>query len=412
MWREKRKFHYSVRIVEEGGDLSRQLKSGPERQSELLREKANSGEIPLSFWDLEFSARHAMAPEAFAYVAGSAGAEKTYEANIEAFEGHRIVPRMLRDVKQRDLSVELFGSRLETPILLAPVGVQEIMHAEAEIATARACALSGTPLIISNQASRSIEQIVPELGQTPAWFQLYWSNAGDIVASLVRRAEESGCKALVVTLDTHMLGWRPRDLGAKYSPFVLGKGLAQYFTDPVFCSKLNRSPEEDPYEAVRLFSSIFPNPSLTWGDLRSLRDQTSMPIVLKGINHAEDAISALDYGVDGIIVSNHGGRQVDGAIASLDALSPVVAAIEKRLPVLFDSGIRTGADVFKAIALGATAVCVGRPYAYGLALGGTHGVDSVIRNLVGELDLTLGLAGFRSVKEVGRAALAKYAHRP
>jgi lactate 2-monooxygenase len=369
-------------------------------------------------------------------VAGGAGLESTIDANRAAFDRRRIVPRTLRDVSERDLSVELLGRRLAAPFLLAPIGVLELVHREADLAVARAAAAEGVPMIFSNQASRSMEDCAAAMGDSPRWFQLYWSTNDELVASLVRRAEACGCEAIAVTLDTTLFGWRCRDLDLAYLPFALGKGLAQYTSDPVFRASLKPARLERegrptlkgvralfqatraypggfvdnlrsglPIAAVREFLATYSRPSLTWDDLAWLRAQTRLPILLKGILHPDDARLAVEHGADGVVVSTHGGRQVDGAIGSLDALPGVVAAVEGRIPVLLDSGIRGGADAFKALALGAAAVLIGRPYVYGLALAGEQGVSEVLRNFVAELDLTMGLAGCGSLAEVGPESL-------
>jgi lactate 2-monooxygenase len=394
--------------------------------------------VPMDATALEDAARRALSRQAFAYVAGGAGAESTMRANREAFERRRIVPRMLNDVSSRGLSVELFGRRLPTPFLLAPIGALELAHGEADLAVARAAAAEGVPMIFSNQASVPMEDCARAMGDAPRWFQLYWSTSDALVESFVARAEACGCSAIVVTLDTTMLGWRVRDLDLAYLPFLRAKGIAQYTSDPVFQRLLDdagpeparepptlaalrtfvqiaraypgsfwanlRSPR--PLAAVRQFTRIYSRPSLAWHNLSFLRERTKLPVLLKGILHADDARRALDAGVDGIVVSNHGGRQVDGAIGSLDALEAIVPVVDDRVPLVFDSGIRGGADAFKALALGATAVCIGRPYVYGLALAGEEGVREVIRNFAADFDLTLGLSGYTSVEELGPEALA------
>jgi isopentenyl diphosphate isomerase/L-lactate dehydrogenase-like FMN-dependent dehydrogenase len=373
-----------------------------------------------------------MSRQAYAYVAGGAGLESTIAANRAAFERRRIVPRVLRDVSARDTSVELLGRRLPSPFLLAPIGVLELAHREADVAVARAAAAEGVPMVFSSQASRPMEECAAAMGKAPRWFQLYWSTSDELVASFVRRAEACGCEALVVTLDTTMLGWRCRDLDLAYLPFALGKGIAQYTSDPVFTAMLRPGSVERPgrpspaalrslvqatraypgrflpnlrsglpVAAVREFLTIYSRPSLTWDDLPWLRELTRLPILLKGVLHPDDARAAVEHGVDGLVLSNHGGRQVDGSIGSLDALPGVAAAVGGRIPIVLDSGIRGGADALKALALGATAVSIGRPYVYGLAIAGEIGVREVIRNFVADFDLTLGLAGCSSVSELG-----------
>jgi lactate 2-monooxygenase len=363
--------------------------------------------LPLLPAALEQSARERMTPEAFGYVAGAAGAESTVQANRRAFERWEIVPRMLRDVSQRDLGVRVLGTAMPAPVMLAPVGVQSIVHPDAELAVARAAAAVGLPFILSTAASSSIEDVAVASGAGARWYQLYWPRQRELAASFVARAGEAGYEALVLTLDTWMLGWRPRDLQAAYLPFLKGEGVANYFSDPVFRAALEKPPEEDPGPAIGHWAYQFSNPAVTWDDLAWLREQTQLPIVLKGILHADDALRALDAGVDGLIVSNHGGRQVDGAIGALDALPAIREAVGSEFPLLFDSGIRTGADVFKALALGANAVCVGRPYVWGLALEGQAGVEQVLRCLLAELDLTAALSGYTEISQIGPGALTR-----
>ena len=342
----------------------------------------------------------------FDYVAGGAGSEATMRANHEAFERRRIRPRMLTGNVKRDLSVEVLGTPSGAPFLLAPIGVLGIVHSEAELAVARAAAANGVPIVLSSAASNSMEQVAEELGDAPRWFQLYWVSDRKIAESFVRRAEAAGYGAIVVTLDTLVLGWRPRDLANTYLPFIEGEGCAQFFTDPVFRSYLARPPEEDVLSAAALMLSTFPNLGLTWDDLDWLRGLTELPLLVKGVLAAEDALAAKERGVDGIIVSNHGGRQVDGAVASLDALVEVRDALGDEATVLVDSGIRGGADVVKAMALGADAVLLGRPYVWGLAVGGQEGVEVVIRQLLAETDLTLALAGGTAIRDLDRSVLA------
>ncbi len=366
--------------------------------------------LPLLAADLQERARELLSPEAFGYVAGGAGAELTVRANLHAFERWEIVPRMLRDVSERDLSTSVLGTAMPAPVMLAPVGVQSIVHPDAELAVGRAAASRSLPFILSTAASHTMEDVAAAIEPAhPAgrWYQLYWPRDRDLAASFLARAADAGYSAIVVTLDTWLLGWRPRDLQHGYLPFLKGEGVANYFCDPVFRAALERTPEEDPGPAIGHWAYQFANPSVTWADLTWLREQTALPIVLKGILHAEDARLALEAGVDGLIVSNHGGRQVDGSIAALDALPAVREAVGKEFPVLFDSGIRTGADVFKALALGADAVCLGRPYVWGLALGGQAGVEYVLRCLLAELDLTMALSGCTEIAHVQRSVLRR-----
>ncbi len=359
-------------------------------------------EWPVAAEDWERAAEEKLDPGAFGYIAGGAGSERTMDANLAAFRRRRLRPRMLTGNAQRDISVEVLGTRSPAPFLLAPIGVLSIAHPDAEVGAARAAASSGVPLLLSSAATHSIEQVAET--NAPRWFQLYWVNDREICESFVRRAEAAGYGAIVVTLDTLTLGWRPRDLRQAYLPFIKGEGCGQYFTDPVFLSRLEQPPEEDLLTAAATMLATFPNIGLTWSDLDWLRQQTELPILVKGVLTAEDARLALEHGVDGIVVSNHGGRQVDGAVAALDALVEVRDALPDAV-VLMDGGIRCAADVLVALALGADAVLLGRPYAYALAVGGTRGVEELIQNLMAEIDLTLALAGAHSIAELDRSWL-------
>ena len=380
---------------------------GLARQMRIYQAKlaGKTPELPVAVEDLEQKARSVLSPEAFDYVAGGAGSEDTMRANLAAFGRWRLVPRLLRNVARRDLGVKLFGRRLPLPVLLAPIGVQGILHREAELASARAAASIGVPLVVSTVSSRPLEEVAAAMGDAPRWFQLYWPRSDQLAASLLSRAQQAGYGAIVVTLDTYLLAWRERDIRNAYLPFLHGEGLANYLTDPVFCASAGADPRQDPRRALEYFAQVFSDPSRTWADLARLRKTTSLPILVKGILHPDDARLAVDHGVDGVIVSNHGGRQLDGAIAALDALPQVVRAVGDRTVVLFDSGIRRGSDVVKAIALGARAVLLGRPYAYGLAIGGEQGVRDVLLNLHADIDLTLGLAGCASLEELGPDSL-------
>lgn len=364
--------------------------------------------LPTDLTRLEELAAARLGPGPVGYVAGSAGDGSTARANRAALDRRRIVPRMLRDVRERDLSVELLGRPLPAPVALAPVGVLSILHPDAEPAAARAAAARGIPYILSSASSTPMEQVAEAMGEEgERWFQLYWPKDVEVARSFLRRAKAAGYTALFVTLDTPLLSWRPRDLDQAYLPFLHGVGTANYFSDPAFRAGLAKPVEEDPNAAVMHFVSMFADPGKTWPDLAFLRENWDGPIVLKGVLHPDDARAAADAGMDGVVVSNHGGRQVAGAIAAADALPAVADAVGDRLTVLFDSGIRTGADVAKALALGASGVLVGRPYAYGLALDGGPGVDHVIRCLLAELDLTLALSGHASPNTLTRADLSE-----
>ncbi|MCI4666808.1 MAG: alpha-hydroxy-acid oxidizing protein [Bacteroidia bacterium] len=391
--------------------------------------------VPIDLNDLEGEAEKYMAPGAFSYVSTGAGAEETLSANRKAFQSWEIVPRILRDVSQIDSSVELFGEKLSSPIMLCPIGALDLAHPQKEIAVARACEATGMPMIISSQASTPMEDITAAMPNALNWYQLYWSKSPEMTQSFVRRAEQSGCKAIVLTVDTATLGWRKRDLNEAYSPFLRGKGIAQYTSDPVFQKLMEMPSENGPtprpritpqtiatlfaqarnvpggffsnlrsgkgLKSVRTFARLFSRPDLEWRDISKLKEMTTLPVLIKGIVHPDDAKLAIEYGADGIIVSNHGGRQVDGSIGTLHALQSISGEVKGKIPVLIDGGIRSGADVFKALAWGASAVCIGRPYAYGLAIAGQKGVEEVIMNLKADFSFTMALSGCRSVTEVG-----------
>jgi lactate 2-monooxygenase len=354
---------------------------------------------------IEAYAKERMEPEPYWYAAGAAGSGATYRANLEAFDHWRIVPRMLTGATARNPQTTVLGTSIPAPVLTAPVGVQGIMHPDGELAVARATAELGIPMILSTASSYSLEEVAAANGDGIRWFQLYWPNDEDVCASFLARAKASGFSALVVTLDTWMLGWRPHDLDNAYLPFLTGNGLATYFTDPAFRAGLEKAPEDDLQAAVLRWLPMFTGVDHTWENLAFIRDHWDGPIVLKGVQHPDDARRAVDAGMDGIVVSNHGGRQVDGAIASLDALPAIVEAVGDRLEVLFDSGVRTGSDVLKAVALGAKAALVGRPWVYGLALGGYDGVRHVLRCLLADLDLGLALSGNSSLADLGAHTL-------
>jgi lactate 2-monooxygenase len=367
-----------------------------------------SGESPwpVGADDWEAHAAEALDAGPFGYIAGGAGAEATMHANREAFERRRLRPRMLAGHTERDLAVEVLGTPSPFPFFLAPVGVLSIAHPDGELAPARAAAGARVPFVLSTAASHSIEEIAKAMDDAPRWFQLYWVSDREIVASLVRRAEAEEYGAIVVTLDTLVLGWRPRDLRNAYLPFREGEGIAQFTSDPVFTSRLPVPVEEDPLVAAGTMLAMFPNLGLRWDDLAWLRELTSLPLLVKGVLTAEDAQRAFAAGVDGVVVSNHGGRQVDGAVAALDALVEVRAAAGPDAVVLMDGGIRSGADVVKAMALGANAVLVGRPYVYALAVGGEPAVAAFLQQLAAETDLTLALMGGRSITELDETWIA------
>lgn len=361
--------------------------------------------VPVASAELERLATASMKPRAANYVCAGAGTEETMAANLEAFRRWRIVPRILRDVAVRDLSTTILDTVVPAPLMLAPIGVQQVVHTDGELATARAAASVGTPMIASTASHYTLEQIAAAGGDAPRWFQLYWPKDPRLTESFVRRAERAGYEAIVVTVDTFIPGWKPRDLQQAWLPFLNGSGNANFFQDPVFRADLERAPEEDLGAATGHYLGVHVNPSLSWDDLSHLREITSLPIVIKGIQQVDDAREAARRGFDGIVVSNHGGRQVDGALASLDALVAIVEAVGEELTVLFDSGVRGGADVLKALALGADAILLGRPYIWGLALEGEAGVEAVLRMILGEFDLTMALCGYTRPEQLSRASL-------
>ena len=375
------------------------LDSGNAVQNAIYLARGTPWPVGAAAW--EARAKEQLEQGPFDYVAGGAGAEETMRANLEAFRRHPLRPRMLAGTAERDTSVEVLGLRSPAPFLLAPIGVLSIVHRDAELAVARASKATGVPFVVSSAASTSLEDVAAV--DPPRWFQLYWWGDPELAESLVRRAEAAGYGAIVLTVDTLTLGWRARDLANGYLPFLDGEGLAQFFSDPAFLDRLDTPPADDRTTASLMALAAFPNLGLTWGDLARLRDWTTLPILVKGVLRGDDARLALEHGVDGIVVSNHGGRQVDGAVAALDALVEVRDAVGTDAVVLMDSGIRSGADVLKAVALGADAVLLGRPYAYGLAVGGQEGVEAVVRQLAAEVDLTMALAGVRSVAELDRS---------
>jgi len=362
--------------------------------------------LPLSFAELERRAREALAPEILSYVAGGAGNEHTQRVNVTAFDRYGLIPRMLSGAAERDLSIELFGLKLPTPLLLAPVGVIGLcaQDGHGDLATARAAAITGVPMVASTLTVDPLEDVAAALGDTPGFFQLYAPADRDLAASFVARAEAAGFKGIVVTVDTQILGWRPRDLALGSFPQLQGKCLANYFSDELFRAKLDRPPEEDPRAAALQWALGFSDPTLSWDDVAWLRSLTKLPLMIKGICHPEDVRRALDAGIDGIYCSNHGGRQANGGAAAIDMLPGVVEAAGAT-PVIFDSGVRGGEHVVKALALGATGVGIGRPYAYGLALGGEQGIAHVLRCLLAEADLLMAVDGYATIADLSAEAL-------
>jgi lactate 2-monooxygenase len=400
--------------------------------------------VPTDATELERRARRAMSTKAWAYVAGGAGSGATMRHNREAFERHRLVPRMLHGTLRRDLGTSLLGTSLAAPLLLAPIGAAALVRPDSDVLIAEGAAAAGVPYVLSSQGCNPMEETAAALGTTPFWYQLYWSSDEGLVDSMIARAEACGARALVVTLDTTVLGWRPQDLDLGSLPFGQGVGIAQYTSDPrvraVVAERVLAAAEQTdaaerspvtigalrslwsisrhhpgrlrdnlrspaPRAAVQTFLDIYSNPGLSWDHLATLRHRTSLPVVLKGVLHPDDAVRALELGVDGLVVSNHGGRQVDRAVASLDALAAVREAVGPEPTVLLDSGIRTGTDVLVALALGADACLLGRPHLYGLALAGADGVRQVVENVLAELELAMALVGVPDVASVSRELL-------
>ncbi|SFV33829.1 alpha-hydroxy-acid oxidizing protein [Thermoflavifilum thermophilum] len=417
-------------------------KSAFERQREIYIRgfSGKTSRIPFHASALREKARKKMSPNAWAYVDGGASDEATMTRNRKAFDAIAIIPRMMRDNSAADYSSVLFGTSLSFPLLLAPIGALDMIYPRADLMVSAACHAMGTPFIFSNQAGNSMESCSRIMGNTDKWFQLYWSKSDDLVLSFVKRAENCGCKAIVLTVDTPMLGWRARDLTRGYLPFLHGFGIAQYTSDPVFQEYLQNGWEADTHEdavkpsftlhtmwhvlklglrykgrlrqglkAAKLFTRIYTNPSLNWERIAWLKSQTRLPVIIKGILHPADARKAKESGADGIIVSNHGGRQVDGAIASIEALQEIRKAVPRPYKILLDSGIRNGSDIFKALALGADAVLLGRPYVYGLAIGKQKGVEEVIQNIWNDFELTARLSGCRNLDEIKEAEIYRAA---
>ena len=362
----------------------------------LLQNIAPAESFPVSFKELEAAAKEKMPAGAFGYIQSGAGGEETLRKNVSSFSNYSIVPRFLNDVSTLDTSVKLFGHTYPSPLLIAPVGMQKIAHEEGEIATAKAAAALGIPFIQSTVSGFSIEEVAEATGDSPKWFQLYWSSTNDEIGySMVKRAEEAGFEAIVLTVDTVMMGWREEDVRNQYSPLKLGFGKANYETDPVFLSSI---PTNDFDSIIQGILDNVYHPTLSWAKVMELKKRTSLPILLKGILHPEDAKLAIENGIDGIIVSNHGGRQLDGVITSIDALPAIVEAVGGKIPVLLDSGVRRGTDVVKALALGADAVLIGRPFVYGLAVDGQKGVERVLENILQEMKVSISLSGVTAFK--------------
>ncbi|MEK3935640.1 alpha-hydroxy acid oxidase [Sporosarcina sp. FSL W7-1349] len=370
----------------------------------MLKNIHAAGAYPAAFAELEAAARELLDAGPYGYIQSGAGGEQTMRDNVASLAKYSYVPRFLNDVSHVETSVTLFGRTYSSPLLIAPIGVQKMVHEEGEVATAKAAADLGLPFIQSTVSSCSIEEIAAATGTSPKWYQLYWSQNEEIAYSMVKRAENAGYEAIVLTIDTMMIGWREQDIRSRFSPLAAGFGQGNYESDAVFMDSL---PTRDQSAIVQGILDNILHPSLSWKQVAELRKWTKLPIILKGVLHPEDAKLAMDNGIDGIIVSNHGGRQLDGAIASIDALPEIVQAVDGKMPVLFDSGVRRGSDILKAMALGADAVLVGRPYIYGLAVGGQAGVAHVLNNLLEEFRISMALSGVADVKDLRKLKIVR-----
>lgn len=359
-------------------------------------------ELPIEYVELEKEAQLLLDSNAFGYIQSGAGSEKTLRNNRSSFERNMIIPRFLTDVSTIDTSIRLFNRTYQTPILFAPIGMQKLAHEDGEIASSKAAGQLDIPFIQSTVSSYSIEDITAETKSSSKWFQLYWSRDEEIACNMVKRAEANGYEAIVVTVDTVQMGWRVTDMKNQFSPLKQGFGKANYEQDPVF---MNALPDRDKQTIIdHILTNIY-HPNLQWEHIRKLQEITTLPILLKGILHPADARAAVECGIDGIIVSNHGGRQLDGVISSIDALPTIVKEVDGRIPVLFDSGIRDGTDIIKALMQGAHAVCVGRPYIYALALDGQTGVRSYMRTLIDEFKTSMALTGATTIEELRNASI-------
>ncbi len=383
------------------------MRYGDQVLNRIYREGMLEGkqpDFPVSYEDLRERAHEVMSEEARAYIHGGAGSETTFEREQD-FSEWRIVPRMLQGVEDRDLSTEFMGQDIDFPLAITPLGIQNLAHEEGELGTARAAREMDVPFILSSLSSAPMEDVAEELGDTPKYFQFYWSSDEDIARSFLNRAEEAGYDGIVVTVDAPILGWRERLIERGYYPFLNGDGVANYFSDPEFRSQLDDPPEEDPEAAVQHFLDIFGDSSLTWEDLSFVFENTDLPVHIKGVLHPEDAVKAVDAGAEGIGVSTHGGRQVDGSITAIEALPAIADRVGDETTITFDSGLRRGSDLFRALAVGADVGLLGRPFIYGLAVGGQAGVEHVLQNTLADFDLTMGLAGRDAVSKIDRSAV-------
>ncbi|WP_342504161.1 alpha-hydroxy acid oxidase [Lysinibacillus sp. FSL L8-0126] len=371
----------------------------------LLKNITAQAPFPICFADLEKAVAEKIEAGPFGYIRSGAGGEQTLRNNRAAFEKYSIVPRFLKDVSNVQTSINLFGKTYPTPLLFAPVGMNGMVHDEGELAVVRAAKHLNMPYIQSTVSTYALEEVAQAAPSATKWFQLYWSTNEEIAFSMVARAEAAGFEAIVLTVDTVMLGWREEDVRNQFSPLKLGYARGNYMNDPVFTATLPDDSFESYVQGV--LQNVF-HPTLNWKHVRELKKRTNLPILLKGILHPEDAKLAIDNGIDGIIVSNHGGRQLDGVIGSLDALPAIAKVVNGQIPIILDSGVYRGMDALKALALGADAVAIGRPFVYGLALEGQQGVEKVMTNLYDELKVSIALAGATSIKGLRNITLVKH----
>ncbi|WP_337860214.1 lactate 2-monooxygenase [Ferroplasma sp.] len=380
---------------------------GIDFQLKVYTKTDSDSDMPISLESWRSEARKLLKDGPWGYIEGAAGSEDTMRENIRAFSRYRIRPRYLHDVDDRNQSITLFGKKYDSPFIIAPIGVQSIIHKDAEYASAGAAASLNMPYILSTVSSVSIEEIAKTYPDSDKWFQLYPGRDENVMKSMVKRAERSGYNAIVVTVDTTMLGWREQDLKNAYLPFLQGEGIANFLTDPEFLKRLDERPEDNMNAAIEEFLMVYVNPSFTWNGFKKIRQWTRLPVLVKGISSIEDANAAVSYGADGVIISNHGGRQVDGAISSLEALDEITQNGGINCTVLFDSGIRHGSDAMKALALGADGILIGRPYCYAMAVAGQRGIERYMNELKAELDLQMALSGFNSITELSRRMIYK-----
>jgi lactate 2-monooxygenase len=366
--------------------------------------KGVTSRYPFDFRSIERKASEALPEWVYRYVSAAAGDGRTQRANVDAYSHYGIIPRMMISPPKRDLSIDLFAKHLVSPIFMCPIGLIGLCSPDfqGDVAAAQASAATGVPFTLSTFSQAPIEDVIKHVGKTPSFFQLYVPADRELAISLISRAEASGYSALVVTLDSWTLGFRPIDLERGNFPQFRGFCMENYYSDENFTKHLAKPPREDQAAALAHYAKIFAHPQ-TWKDLRWIRSQSKLPIAVKGIQHHDDARLAIDHGADVLYCTNHGGRQANSGISALQLLPDVVKAAGST-PVMFDSGVRDATDATIALALGATAVGIGRPYAYALSYGGAESLTHYLRSFLAELDLTLAICGFKDIaalKEAG-----------